>query len=352
MNVSQKAQQYIDQIKRLTRKPITLMEVCGTHTNAISSSGIRHIMPSQLKLLSGPGCPVCVTDQKDIDWMIALARTNKAIITTFGDLMRVPGTESSLAKEKSKGADIRVVYSPLDALKFTTNTKKPVVFLGVGFETTAPTIAATILKAQEQKITNFFVLPVFKLIPPALKAIVQHPQINIDGFILPGHVSTIIGQKPYEFLVKEFYKPCAISGFEPLDILESIYILLTQIKNHQPEVAIQYKRSVNKAGNLRAQKVMNQVFEPTDANWRGLGKIKNSGLCFTSDYQNFDVRNYFNIKIPKPKKTPCRCGDILLGLITPSQCPLFANSCRPDNPYGPCMVSSEGACSAYYKYER
>ncbi|MCX7785040.1 MAG: hydrogenase formation protein HypD [candidate division WOR-3 bacterium] len=352
MDLSDKAQQYLQKIERLTKKTVTLMEVCGTHTNAISSSGIRHFIPSPIKLLSGPGCPVCVTDQKDIDWMIALARSHQAIIATFGDLLRVPGTESSLAQEKSKGADIRVVYSPLDALRFALNSNKPVVFLGVGFETTAPTIAATIIKAQQQNIKNFYVLPLFKLIPPALRVIAQHPKVNINGFILPGHVSTIIGRKPYEFLVKEFHLPCVITGFEPLDILEGVYFLLEQITKQKPEVTIQYKRSVKEFGNQKAQLIMNQVFDKTDANWRGIGTIPDSGLKFTREYDKFDARHYFDLKIPKPKLSSCRCGEILLGLIIPPQCPLFAKSCQPENPYGPCMVSSEGACAAYYKYER
>lgn len=352
MNLTSRAERYLKQIKKLLKEPITLMEVCGTHTHAISASGIRHSVPPHLKLLSGPGCPVCVTDQKDIDWVIELARTHQVTIATFGDLLRVPGTKSSLAQEKSKGADIRIVYSALDALKFTTNSDKPVIFIGVGFETTAPTIAATILKAQKENIRNFYVLPLLKLIPPALRIIAQHPKVNIDGFILPGHVSTIIGQKPYEFLVKDFRIPCAITGFEPLDILEGIYLLLKQIELQRPEVAIQYTRSVKKSGNLTAQSIINQVFEKTDADWRGIGKIKDSGLKFKPRYNEFDARNYFNIKIAKTKLSACRCGEILMGLIIPAQCPLFAKSCRPESPFGPCMVSSEGACSAYYKYER
>jgi hydrogenase expression/formation protein HypD len=347
-----KADKLLLMIEHLVAKPINLMEVCGTHTNAISVSGIRHSLPRKLRLLSGPGCPVCVTAQKDIDWVIGLARTKKVIVATFGDLMRVPGTESTLEKEKAKGSDIRVVYSPLDAVNIAEKNKKSVVFIGVGFETTAPTIAGAILKAKEYKINNFFVIPFFKLIPPALRIIVNQPKINIDGFILPGHVSTIIGSKPYEFLIKEYKKPCVITGFEPTDILQGIYLVLKQIVNQNPEVEIQYTRSVEKQGNQQAQKIMQEVFETTDAEWRGLGIIKDSGLTFSKKYTKFDARHLFAIDVPKMKPTACRCGEVLLGLITPSQCKLFAKKCEPANPVGPCMVSSEGACAAYYKYEK
>lgn len=338
-------------IRSLVTHPLNLMEVCGTHTNAISASGVRHSLSSKLKLLSGPGCPVCVTAQKDIDWVIKLARSKKVIITTFGDLMRVPGTESSLEKEKAKGSDIRIVYSPLDALKIASENKKPVIFIGVGFETTAPTIAGATITAMRNSIKNFYVIPLFKLIPPALLMIVNQPKINIQGFILPGHVSTIIGAKPYEFLAKDYKKPCSITGFEPFDILQGIYLVLEQIKNKKPEIAIQYKRVVKKQGNQQAQNIMKEVFVNTDAEWRGLGVIKDSGLKFSKAYSDFDARKYFTIKVPKPKPTACRCGEVLLGLIIPPECKLFAKACSPASPIGPCMVSSEGACAAYYKYE-
>ncbi len=232
-------------IKELTTKQVNLMEVCGTHTNAISASGLRRAIPAKLKLLSGPGCPVCVTAQNDIDWAIGLARSDKAVITTFGDLMRVPGTESTLEKEKAQGADIRVVYSCLDALAYANTGSKPVVFIGVGFETTAPTIAGTIIQAKANKENNFYVLPLFKLIPPALEVIASNPKLKINGFILPGHVSTIIGSYPYRFLADKYHKPCAITGFEPMDILQGIVSILEQVKAEKPEIAIQYQRSVD-----------------------------------------------------------------------------------------------------------
>ncbi|MEO0076157.1 MAG: hydrogenase formation protein HypD [candidate division WOR-3 bacterium] len=330
--------------------PATFMEVCGTHTNVIASSGIRQMLPENIKLISGPGCPVCVTAQRDIDWVIELAKTKQAVVLTFGDLIKVPGTMSSLQKEKAANSDIRVVYSPIDALKIAQSVKKPVVFVGVGFETTAPTIAVAVLKAKAMKIQNFYIISYFKLIPPALEMIATNPRLNIDGFILPGHVSTIIGAKPYNFLAQKYNKPCVISGFEPNDILESIFLLLQQIKNKKPSVQIQYRRSVRVTGNRAAVKLMNEVFAKCDAEWRGLGVIKNSGLMLAKEYQQFDARKRFNLKVPLPKPSPCRCGDVLLGLITPVQCQLFGRKCRPSNPIGPCMVSSEGACAAYYKY--
>ncbi|MEO0132531.1 MAG: hydrogenase formation protein HypD [candidate division WOR-3 bacterium] len=333
-------------------KPYRFMEVCGTHTNVISSSGIRQMVKDKVQLISGPGCPVCVTTQKDIDLIIGLAQWSNVIITTFGDLMRVPGTKSTLEREKALGANIQIVYSPTDALTLAKNTKKIVIFVGVGFETTAPAVAVTILKAKQQRIKNFYLLPLLKLIPPALQKIAQDPRLQIDGFILPGHVSTIIGSKPYEFLARDYRKPCVITGFEPEDILEAINNLLQQIRERNYYVAIQYKRCVERDGNLVAQDIIKEVFQPIGAYWRGLGLIPNSGLELSKDYESFDARKYFQIDVSEPKMQPCRCGDILLGLITPKECPLFGKSCSPSHPVGPCMVSSEGACAAYYKYEQ
>ena len=331
---------------------INFMEVCGTHTMAISSSGIRRAVDKRLKLLSGPGCPVCVTSQEDIDLAISLASPKNVIIVTFGDMMRVPGSDSSLEKEKAKGKDIRVAYSALDGLKIAqTEKSKKIVFLGVGFETTAPTIAAALLIAKESKVNNFFILPLFKLIPPALRKIASASELKIDGFILPGHVSTVIGSKPYEFLAKDFNKPCVIAGFETLDILQALHILLTQLRTI-PKVEIQYRRSVKPEGNVQAQKVMHQVFAETDSNWRGIGNIEKSGLVFNPEFRSFDANLHFGLKPKKPKINPaCRCGDVLLGLIVPTKCKQFAKACTPEHPIGPCMVSSEGACAAYYKHE-
>jgi hydrogenase expression/formation protein HypD len=346
------AQKLLNRINSEIDHNINFMEVCGTHTMAISSSGIRPAVDKRLKLLSGPGCPVCVTSQEDIDWAISLAEQKDVVIVTFGDMMRVPGSESSLEKAKAKGSDIRVVYSALDGLKIArTEQPKKIIFLGVGFETTAPTVAAAVILAKENKINNFFVLSLFKLIPPALRKIAAAPELKIDGFILPGHVSTIIGSEPYEFLPKDFNQPCVIAGFETLDILQAIYLLINQLKK-LPKVEIQYRRSVKPEGNIQAQKMMNQVFRAADSNWRGIGQIKKSGLVFNPEFKDFDANIQFGLKPKKAKINPaCRCGDVLLGLIIPPECKQFAKGCTPEHPIGPCMVSSEGACAAYFKYE-
>lgn len=339
------------------RERVNLMEVCGTHTMAISSSGIRKAVDQRLRLVSGPGCPVCVTSEEEIDGAVLLAGVDNLTILTFGDMMRVPGSCGSLLDAKARGADVRVVYSPLDGLKMAAaEPEREFVFLGVGFETTAPTLAATVIVAEKKGIENFLVVPMFKLIPPALEHIASSQQINIDGFILPGHVSTIIGSKPYQFLVKRYHLPCCITGFEAVDVLSGIYILLNQIENG-PEVAIQYQRSVRPEGNLRAQRLMEKVFRRVDAKWRGIGVIRNSGLEFRQGFERFDARQRFEEKFKGFKKKPggkkgCRCGEVMLGLIIPTDCLFFARSCTPERPFGPCMVSSEGACAAYYKYER
>jgi hydrogenase expression/formation protein HypD len=339
-----------------TRKTINLMEVCGTHTMAISGFGIRRAVDPRLRLLSGPGCPVCVTDQSEIDAAISIAGKPDVAVVTFGDMMRVPGSRTSLEQEKAKGADVRVVYSALDGLRLAQAApNRQFVFLGVGFETTAPTVAATVFAAQESKVSNFDVLPMFKTIPPALEAIASSDRVNVDGFILPGHVSTIIGTRPYEFLRDKYRLPSCVVGFEALDVLQGILMLLKQMQN-RPLVEIQYKRSVRPEGNEKARQVMNSVFEPCDAEWRGLGRIAGSGLSFRKDFAEFDARKRFRIANRQSsianRQSPCRCGDVMLGVIVPSECKLFAKACTPESPVGPCMVSTEGACAAYYKYER
>jgi hydrogenase expression/formation protein HypD len=339
-----------------TRKTINLMEVCGTHTMAISGFGIRRAVDPRLRLLSGPGCPVCVTDQGEIDAAISVAGMPDVAVVTFGDMIRVPGTRTSLEQEKAKGADVRVVYSPLDALRLAeAEPERQFVFLGVGFETTAPTVAATVLAGQESRVLNFFVLPMFKTIPRALDAIASSERVNVDGFILPGHVSTIIGTRPYEFLRDKYRLPSCVVGFEALDVLQGIYMLLEQIRTC-PKVEIQYTRSVKPEGNEKAQQVMDTVFQPCDAAWRGIGSIPGSGLTFRREFAEFDARKRFRIakrQTPNAKRqTACRCGDVMLGVIVPPECKLFAKKCTPESPVGPCMVSTEGACAAYYKYER
>lgn len=347
------ARELIDRIHRLVgTRQINLMEVCGTHTVSIGRYGFRSIMPSGLKLLSGPGCPVCVTANRDIDHAIALAKMEGAIITTFGDMMRVPGSSTSLAREKAAGHDIRIVYSPLDALAVAEqNPERPVIFMGVGFETTTPTIAACILEAAARGLQNFSVYCSHKTTAPALRAIANDPETRIDGFILPGHVSTITGLKPYRFLVDEFGTPGVVTGFEPVDILEGIAMLVQMVVDGKPAVDNAYRRGVNANGNPVARQLVDQVFEPVDATWRGLGPIPESGLKIRPEFAAFDASTRFDVEIePTVEPRGCRCGDVLRGAITPNGCPLFGRVCTPEHPVGPCMVSSEGSCAAYYRY--
>lgn len=345
------AQNILGQIKSISQKKINLMEVCGTHTVAIFRNGIRKMLPQNINLISGPGCPVCVTPIQYIDEIIAFSRKDNFIITTFGDMIRVPGSTSTLEKEKANGSDIRIVYSTLDALKIAyDNPFKNVVFMGVGFETTSPTIASAILKAEEEKIKNFFVLSVAKIMPPAMKSLLDAEEVNIDGFICPGHVSAIIGSKPYSFIASQYNIPCVISGFEPLDILQTIFMLVKQIEKNKAKVEIQYKRIVKPEGNKIALEKINRVFKIVDSEWRGIGKIPLSGLEIRDKYKQFNARK-FSISVKRPKEiSGCRCGEVLRGVITPLECPLFKNICTPEDPKGACMVSTEGTCAAYYKY--
>ncbi|MBN1405234.1 MAG: hydrogenase formation protein HypD [Candidatus Omnitrophica bacterium] len=331
---------------------IKLMEVCGTHTMAIAKSGIKAILPESVELVSGPGCPVCVTSQSDIDKAIAVSGIKDVIIATFGDMMRVPGEKESLAQAKSRGKDIRMVYSCMDALSIAKdNPKKRIVFIGVGFETTSPTVAATIMEAKRQKINNFFVLSCFKLIPPALYAVSNSDKVKIDGFICPGHVSVIIGTGPYEKFAACCKKPCVIAGFEDTDILVSIKRLVEMIKARSYKAEIEYKRAVTKNGNTKARKILASVFDVAPGQWRGIGIIEKSALKINKRYASFDAEKEFDIKISAtlPKKG-CMCGEVIQGIIYPNECKLFKRTCTPRNPKGPCMVSSEGACAAYYRY--
>ncbi|MES0445510.1 MAG: hydrogenase formation protein HypD [Desulfobacterales bacterium] len=342
----------IERIKAASQKQIRLMEVCGTHTMSIFRSGIRGLLPATVSLLSGPGCPVCVTSQNEIDAFIALSRFDDVIITTFGDLIRVPGTDSSLQKERAEGSDIRVVYSTFDALEIARkNPNKKVAFLGVGFETTAPTIAASILTAIEMRLINYFVFCAHKVLPPALDILMKVKETKIDGFILPGHVSVIIGIKAYLPFFEQYQTPCVVAGFEPVDILQAILMLVEQIEAGKPELVNGYKRAVTFDGNQKAQKIMEDVFETIDANWRGIGTIPKSGLKIREEFAAYDARKVFEIEITDsmdPKG--CACGEILTGLKIPSECPLYKKTCTPMDPVGPCMVSSEGTCAAYYRF--
>lgn len=337
----------IKAISKYAERRMNLMEVCGTHTMVIAKSGIRSMLPENIVLLSGPGCPVCVTPQETIDYAVALSQEKNVIITTFGDMVRVPGSFDSLESFSPK-----IVYSPLDALEVAKrNADKDVVFIGVGFETTSPTIAATVVAARNANLQNFYVLPAFKVIPPALDFIAGSSQINVNGFILPGHVSVIIGSKPYEFLSGKYGLPGCITGFEPIDILQGILVLTRQVTEGKPAISIEYERVVKPEGNKKALQLIRNVFRLCDTNWRGIGSIPQSGLEFSDEFQEYDVRKKYRIKIPKSiEPKGCICGKVLLGLNMPIDCALFGSKCTPLTPVGPCMVSSEGSCAAYYKY--
>jgi hydrogenase expression/formation protein HypD len=343
----------IDNIKQDSITPVRLMEVCGTHTMSIFRSGIRSLLPHTISLLSGPGCPVCVTAQNEIDAFIELAKIDNMIITTFGDLMRVPGTFSSLQKEHANGRDIRIVYSSMDALDIAKkNPDKHVVFLGVGFETTAPTIAASIYTAKQMNICNYYVYSAHKLVPPSLVALLETEGTEIDGFILPGHVSVIIGTNAYLPVVKQYQLPCAVAGFEPADILHAISMLVKQIETGSPSLENAYMRAVTPEGNKKALELMKKVFDTVDATWRGIGIIPASGLKIGKDFSAHDAEHVFDIHFPESKEPKgCACGDVLTGIKIPPECTLFKKVCTPEDPVGPCMVSSEGSCAAYFKYQ-
>jgi hydrogenase expression/formation protein HypD len=345
------AEGLVHKIQKTSTRPIQLMEVCGTHTVSIFRFGIRGILPEHIKLISGPGCPVCVTPNQDIDLAIALSRQKDVIIVTFGDMMRVPGSTSSLQKEKAEGRNIRIIYSSLDALKIAKEyPEKKVVFLAIGFETTSPTIAVAILRAREEGLHNLFFLDSQKRVPPALVALLQSKQVKIDGFILPGHVSTIIGTNPYQFIAKEFGRPAAITGFEPLDILQGIWMLVEQIEENRAAIEIQYLRVVHEEGNPTAINKIYEVFEKGESRWRGLGLIPDSGYRFKESYKEMDARN-FDVEAEPTKEPPeCLCGEVLQGIKSPLECHLFKKVCDPENPIGPCMVSIEGTCNTYYKF--
>jgi len=346
------AAKMVERIKATSTKPARFMEICGTHTVALFKHGVRELLPDHLELISGPGCPVCVTATRDIDKSIKLAQIPGVIVTTFGDLIRVPGTASSLKKEKSRGADVRMVYSTMDAVEIAKrNPDKKVVFLGIGFETTAPTIAASVMAAKAEEVDNFFVLSAHKLLPPAMGALLSGGDLEVSGFMCPGHVSIIIGTAPYQVVVDQFRKPCVIMGFEPLDMLQGIAMLVDQIESGEPKVEIQYRRAVSAEGNPKARAILDTVFEPCDSPWRGLGMIPKSGLGFRDAYKDFDAEAVFDLDVPEATEPPgCKCGDVLRGASTPVQCKLFRKVCNPENPVGPCMVSSEGTCAAYFRF--
>lgn len=342
----------IETIHRLAPEHATLMEVCGTHTVAIARNGIRDLMPEGLRLASGPGCPVCVTCNRDIDTVIALARIPNVTITTFGDMTRVPGSTSSLLAEQAAGRSVEIVYSPLDALAFAkAHPEREVVFVGVGFETTTPLVAMAIKRAKAMGLSNFTVFAAHKNMPGALELLVGDPTLELDALILPGHVSTIIGAEPYRFLAEKYGIPGVITGFEPVDVLQGIAMLVRQLHEGRAEIEIAYARGVMPEGNPVALAAIDEVFEICTATWRGLGDIPGSGYRIRDEFANFDAVRRFEPDV-EPTRDPkgCRCGDVLRARIAPNECPLFRTVCTPENPVGPCMVSSEGSCAAYYRY--
>jgi len=341
-----------EQAGRLERE-IAIMEVCGTHTHAIAEAGIRRLLPTGIRLISGPGCPVCVTPVDYLDRAVALARLPDVIVCTFGDLIRVPASETSLEHERAVGCDVRDVYSARDALRVARdNPDRRVVFLGVGFETTLPTIAAALDEAEREGIGNFQVLAGGKLIEPPLRALLSDGEVEVDAFLLPGHVSVILGSDFYRFLADEYQVPAAIAGFAPVDVLAGISELVRQIASGRPRVANLYPRVVCAGGNRLAQELMERFFEPVDTRWRGLGEIPASGLGLRQSYAHRDA-GHIEVDVVRSRESPgCRCGEVLKGVIEPPECPLYEKVCVPDDPRGACMVSSEGTCAAWYRHER
>lgn len=335
-------------------EPLTFMEVCGTHTMAIYQFGLRTLLPPQVRLISGPGCPVCVTPNGYLDRALALSRLPDVIITTFGDMLRVPGSSSSLMEERAKGADVRVVYSPLDAVQIAVkNPAKQVIFLGVGFETTAPTIAGSIVSAQKLGLKNYFVLASHKTMPQPMGILSADPELSVDGYLCPAHVSAIIGGNAYRFLCEEYGVPCVVTGFEPADVLQGVEMLIRQRLAGEAKVEIQYSRVVGWEGNAKAQALLAEVFTPFDADWRGIGVLPGSGLKIAEPYAAFDAERAIPVEVEELKEhRGCLCGEILKGKVSPFDCPLFGKACTPESPVGACMVSSEGTCAAAHKYGR
>ena len=333
---------------------MTLMEVCGTHTMAIARSGLKSLLPGNIRLLSGPGCPVCVTPAEVIDGVLELAMEKNVILTTYGDMLRVPGSNpgDSLLRRRALGAQVEIVYSPVDAVTLAKeNPGREVVFLGVGFETTAPGTAAAVQMAREQGVENFSLLSMLKTVEPALRALIAMEGFQVDGFLCPGHVASIIGEGGFRFLPEEYGLPGVIAGFAPEEILLAVYRLAKQLTEGQARLENAYPRAVRPEGNPLARSMLENCFEPRRDLWRGLGSIDNSGLALRPELASFDAEKKFGLTAaPAAKPTACRCGDVICGRLGPEECPLFGRRCTPEDPVGPCMVSSEGACAAAYKY--
>jgi hydrogenase expression/formation protein HypD len=357
-----KARSLVDAIVKLAEplsktrgRPLQVMEVCGGHTHTIFRYGLKAMLPDTLEFVHGPGCPVCVLPMGRVDDCVALARDPRVIFTTFGDAMRVPGSNGSLLQAKACGADVRMVYSPLDALQIARdNPAREVVFFALGFETTMPSTALTVLQAQREGIVNFSLFCNHITIIPTVKAILDSPELTLDGFLGPGHVSMVIGNRPYDFIAHHYHRPIVVAGFEPLDILQSLWMLLKQMHEGRCEVENQYKRIVPEAGNAQALAAVAEVFELREFfEWRGLGSIDHSGVRMRAAFAGFDAERKFTVpglSIADPKS--CQCGEVLKGVIKPHQCKVFGTACTPERPLGALMVSSEGACAAYYRFGR
>jgi hydrogenase expression/formation protein HypD len=353
---SELAKRVVREIERIAEgRRFRIMEICGGHTHTIYRYGLHDVLPANIELVHGPGCPVCVLPMGKVDDAIAIAKHEGVILATFGDMMRVPGSEGSLIDAQADGADVRMVYSPLDALKLAhQNPDRKVVFFAIGFETTAPSTAVTLLHAKRWGVRNFFVFCNHVLVVPAIKALLDSPETRLDGFIGPGHVTTVIGSKAWEFIPKDYGKGIVISGFEPLDMLQAIYMLVKQLIEGKPRVDVQYTRAVRPDGNTKAKEVMAQVFELRETfEWRGLGWIEKSALKLKPEFAEFDAELHFDLprrQVADPKV--CQCGEVLRGAILPWECKVFGTACTPEHPIGACMVSSEGACAAVYQYGR
>jgi hydrogenase expression/formation protein HypD len=335
--------------------PLKIMEVCGGHTHTIFRYGVEELLPPEIDLVHGPGCPVCVIPMGRVDDAIHLARQDGVVFTTFGDMMRVPGSRGTLLDAKAEGADVRMVYSPLDALKIARQSPgREVVFFAIGFETTAPSTAVTLLRAAAEGVANFRVFCNHVTIIPVIRAILESPDLRLDGFLGPGHVSTVIGQRPYEFIPRDYGKPLVTTGFEPLDVLQAVLMVVQQLADGRREVENQYTRVVSRDGNPRALETLARVFELRPFfEWRGLGFITHSALKLREEFAAFDAERLFavpELRVADPKA--CQCGEVLKGVIKPWECKVFGTSCTPEHPIGTCMVSSEGACAAYYNYGR
>lgn len=351
VKIAEKIHETARQIAAYAPPEMTIMEVCGTHSHAIARYGLKQLLPENIRLISGPGCPVCVTADEDLDRTVQIAQKG-AIVATFGDMVRVPGPLGSLADARAHGADVRVLYSPVQALEVAAeNPEREVVLLGIGFETTTPGIGIIISEAREKNLQNFSVYATHKVMPPPMEVLISDPESNIDAYLCPGHVSTIIGADAYKPLAKKYHVPCAVGGFEPTDIMEAIAALVEQVCSGVARVDNCYKRAVSAEGNLAALAVMEQVFEPCDANWRGLGIIPASGLAIREEFGKFDAAQRFDFEPTQQRGIgPCLCGDVLQGKAVPTDCPAFGTTCTPQSPIGACMVSSEGSCAAEYKY--